>query len=227
MTPVTLIQAHRPVLATLAVLTLTATPCLAGEAYLGAGLPGVMLGYAQAVSDQLTLRADYATLGRYRKDGNEEGINYIGRVKVGRLGLFADYFPLGGAGQGFRLTGGLTLNRMKGDLLSDFHAGDVITVGNTVVVVPTNNLYFNVHIKVPDTTPYLGIGWGHRDQTKGWGLVADLGASIGKAKVTVDTNVTTVGVSQADVDDEIRQIRDGVGKIRVIPQLSLAVSYRF
>lgn len=227
MATVTLISPQRfQKLAWLAALACVSAPCLAGEVYVGAGIPGVMLGFAQPVSDAVTLRADYATLGNHRKDGNEEGINYRGTVKTGRLGLFADYFPLSGA-SGFRLTGGVTFNRFQGDLLSDFRAGDVINVGNATVVVPTNNLYFNVHIKVPKVTPYLGLGWGHRAQERGWGLMADLGASIGRAKVRVDTNVNTVGISQSDIDDEVRQIRDGVGKVRVVPQLSLGLSYRF
>ena len=184
-----------------------------------------MVGYAQAVSDLVVLRADYATLGEQGKNGNREGINYRGQLKAGRLGAFADYFPLG---NGFRLTGGLTFNQMQVDLRSDFQSGDLVTVGNSSFVVPPNSSYhFNVTVKVPDVTPYLGMGWGHHDQTQGWGLVADVGASIGQAKVSVDTNVANAGISQADINRETQQIKDGIGDIKFIPQISLGVSYRY
>jgi hypothetical protein len=196
----------------------------AGEVYTGAGFPGLMLGYAQAVSDLVTLRADVATLGSRSKNGNQEGINYQGKLKSTRLGVFADYFP---TGSDFRLTGGLTFNQMKVDLKSNFQAGQVVTIGNTTVVVPGSGYRFNVNIKMPAVTPYLGLGWGHKDVAQGWGFVADLGASIGQAKVDIDTNITDAGVSQADIDRETQELKDGVGKIRLIPQASIGLSYRY
>jgi hypothetical protein len=209
----------------LALLISAPSMAVAGEFYGGIGVPGLMAGYAQAVSDLVVLRADVATLGTRRKDGVQEGIDYRGTLKANRLGAFADYFPWGTP---FRLTAGLTLNQMRVDLRSDFATGQLVTVGNnTVVVPPGQSYYFNVRVKVPEFTPYLGVGWGHRDAAPGWGVVADLGASLGKAKVSVDTNVASAGISQADIDRETQQIKDGVGQIRVIPQLSLGVSYRY
>ncbi len=194
----------------------------AGEAYVNVGFPGVMAGYAQAVTDMVTLRGDFATMGSRGQDGVEEGIEYKGTFKANRVGLFADYFPLGNS---FRLTGGVTFNNVKIDLKSNFQTGTV-DIGGTPVPV-SNTDYFNVQVKFPKTTPYLGIGWGHLDQAPGWGLVADLGVSIGKAKVSIDTNLKDKGVTQEEIDRETQEIRDGVGKLRVLPQASLGVSYRY
>ena len=58
----------------------------------------------------------------------------------------------------------------------------------------------------------------------------DLGVSIGKAKVTVDQNLVENHpglISQADVDAETRQLKDDVGKLRVLPHLALGMSYRY
>jgi len=198
----------------------------AGEGYVGVGFPGVFAGYALSVHDNVTVRADYATLGSRSKDGTEEGINYQGKVKIGRAGLFGDYFPMG---SGFRLTGGVTFNQIKGELNAVTTPGGTITVGSKTVAT-TGNERFNVSVKAPDVTPFLGIGYGHKAKEKGLGFAFDLGASIGKAKVNVDTNLPQLYpgiVTQADVDAETAEIRDGVGKIKFIPQLSLALTYTY
>jgi hypothetical protein len=199
----------------------------AGEVYGGIGFPGIFAGYAQPVMAQVVLRADYATLGQYAKDGEEDGVTYKGKVKVGRLGVFADYFPWGGR-SGFRVTGGLTFNQIKVDLKSNF-TGTPVAIGDQASVTPNATDRFNVTVKVPDVTPFLGVGYGHEPATgKGWGFHVDLGASIGRAKVSVDTNlIGQYGVTAADVDKELAQLRDGVGKVRFVPQISFGLSYRF
>jgi len=198
----------------------------AGEGYVGVGLPGVIAGYALSVHDNVTVRADYATLGSRSKNGTEEGINYNGKVKIGRAGLFGDYFPMG---SGFRLTGGVTFNQIKGELNAVTTPGGTITVGSKTVPT-TGNERFNVTVKVPDVTPFVGIGYGHKAKDKGLGFAFDLGASIGKAKVNVDTNLPQLYpgvVTQADVDAETAEIRDGVGKVKFVPQLSVALTYTY
>jgi hypothetical protein len=195
----------------------------AGSAYAQVGVPGIGIGYAQALHEAVTLRGDFSTLGTHNKNGNQEGIDYNGKVKANRWGLFADYFPLG---NGFRLTGGATINDVTVKLRSNIAPGTSVTVGNTTVTA-NGTEYFNADIKFPKVTPYIGIGWGHMDKAPGWGFVGDLGVSFGRAKVSIDTNIAQRGVSQADIDRETQEVKDGVGKIRVLPQATLGVSYRY
>lgn len=195
-----------------------------GEVYTGLGFPGLMVGYAHAVDALVTARVDYASMGSRSQDGFEEGINYQGRARFARVGVFADWFPWN---NGFRVTGGVTVNQMKVELRADLQPGDTLTVGNATVTVPGSGYRFNVDIKAPRVTPYIGIGWGHHRREPGWGVIADLGASIGRAQVEIDTNLTDAGVSQADIDQETRQLRDGVGKVRFVPQATLGISYRY
>lgn len=198
----------------------------AGEVYGGVGVPGLMLGFAQPVSANVTVRADFSTLGSRTADGTEEGIQYAGTLKTNRVGAYADWFP--GAG-GFRLTGGLTFNRFGLDLTARPGAGQSITIGDVTYPVLAADDRLDVSVKFPDTTPYIGIGYGHR-LGKGWGFVADLGVSIGKPKVTAVASGTTLGSDagiQAEVDKEIAELRNGVGKVTVLPQLSVALSYSF
>jgi hypothetical protein len=196
----------------------------AGESYGAVGIPGLMLGYAHTVNSDWGLRADVATLGSMSRDFTESGITYKGTVKAQRLGLFADYFPTSGS---FRLTGGLTFNQMNVKLKSQFDGATTVTVGSQTVT-PTASDYFNAEVRFPRVTPYLGIGWGHQARDKGLGFVADVGVMIGKAKVTTQTNVVgQFGITQADVDTETQKVRDGVGNVTVIPQLSVGLSYHY
>jgi hypothetical protein len=194
----------------------------AGEVYTGIGTHGVMLGYAQPISDSITIRGDFAGLGSKSDRDTEEGITYDIKAKYNRTGLFADWFFAGG----WRLTGGVTFNQVEINMLAN-GAGQTINVGGTTyVLAPGDSL--EVRVEYPKTTPFLGIGYGHQPKAEGFGFHFDLGASIGKAKVTATGRgqLAQPG-AQADINRETQEIRDGAGKIKAIPQLSLGVNYRF
>lgn len=201
---------------------LLSSPCSnAGEVYANVGLPGLMLGYAQPISPDFTLRADVATLGRHSKRTTEEGIDYDAKVKADRLALLADWFVVGG----FRLTGGVTFNRMQADLVARGN-GTPVNIGGTNYIL-TSDDRFDVKIEFPRTTPYLGLGYGHQ-LGQGIGFTFDLGASIGKAKVTETHSGPVLSqASQADIDREMAELREGVGKVRFMPQLSVGLAVRF
>jgi hypothetical protein len=207
-------------------LCCTAPGAMAGESYVKVGLPGIVVGYAHSVNDQLGLRVDAGTTGNTQRDRTESGVPYRASAKYNRVGLFGDYHPFGGR---FRLTAGLTINDASVKLDSRFDGVTPVTINETTIT-PTAADYFKAHVKIPRLTPYFGIGWGHQPRETGFGFVADIGVSIGKAKVTVDQNLVENYpglISQADVDAETRQLKDDVGKLRVLPHLALGMSYRY
>jgi hypothetical protein len=190
------------------------------------GLPGVVIGYAQSVNDQLGLRIDAGTTGSMARDRTESGVPYRATAKYNRVGLFGDYRPFGGR---FRLTAGLTVNEATLKLDSRFDGVTPVTINETTLT-PSATDFFRARVKIPRLTPYFGIGWGHHPQEAGLGFVADLGVSIGKAKVTVDQNLVQNYpglISQADVDAETRQLKDEVGKVRILPHVAVGMSYRY
>jgi hypothetical protein len=196
----------------------------AGEIYGTLGLPGAGLGYAHPLNSNFTVRGDFSTLGTHRKERTEDGITYNGELKTNRAGLFVDWFPFAGV---FRLTGGVTANDYKLALDASGASGS-ITIGDTTY----NNLSasdgLNVLVKFPRTTPYLGLGWGHQAET-GLRFSLDIGASIGKAKVSAVARGALAeqeGI-QAEIDKELADLRDGVGKVKVLPQISFAIGYSF
>jgi len=196
----------------------------AGEPYVGVGVPGLVVGYAYTVNQQLGLRADAGYTGRIRKVDSASGVEFEGKAKYDRLGMYGDYFPFSG---GFRITGGVTINRATLELRSRFNGVTSVNInGNTVV--PTANDYFNVNVRYPTVMPYIGVGYGHDQGHAGLGFVADVGVSIGKAKFSRDTNlVGQYGITDADVDAKLDQVNDSVGRLTVLPSASLGMSYRY
>ena len=203
-------------------LCLSANTAQAGELYTQAGLPGLMIGWAQPLNSQFGLRLDVATIGERTDRRTEEGISYDGKLKLNRTALLADWFPFSGS---FRLTGGVTANQYKLDLLAT-GAGGTITVGNTSYTTTSADQLL-VRGRYPSSTPYLGFGWGHQAST-GLRFSVDVGAMFGRASVSA----TVIGpwaqrVSQADIDTELAELRSGAAKVRAVPQLSLGLGYSF
>jgi hypothetical protein len=197
----------------------------AGEVYGGIGLPGLMLGYAQPLNQRFTVRGDVATLGSRDYNTTRDGVAYAGSVKAYRAGVFADWFAFSG---GFRVTGGVTFNTLKADL-SASGAGKTIQLGNANTNYTLNaDDKLAMSIKFPSATPYLGIGYGHHGD-KGFGFSWDVGASIGKPKVAITGTGTLLGAAgtQSDIAAERAKIQRDLDKIPIIPQISLAVGYRF
>lgn len=206
-------------------LSAAIAPAHAGEVYSLLGIPGVGLGYAQPLNSSFTLRGDLMTLGTHRKNQNEEGIDYAGTLKTNRGALFGDWFPFEGT---FRVTGGVSFNTYSIDLLAS-GAGKVLDIGDNTYTLSADDR-FNVNVNFPKTTPYLGIGWGHQ-MGSGFRFSADIGAMIGRAKVkaavTGPLKESGGAQLQSDIDSELMQLREGVGKVRALPQLSLGIGYSF
>lgn len=198
------------------------------QVYAKIGLPGLIVGYALPLNDRVAVRADFGTTGTFTRTEREEAIEYKGKLKYGRAALLGDYFPLGG---GFRLTGGLTFNDTSLTLDAQTQPGSSLTVNGKTVVLQGGDR-FRAKAEFPKVTPYIGLGWGHQRAEKGFGFVADIGASIGRAKVRIDENISTNlayanAITAADVDAELKKLRDGVAKVNVQPQISIGVRWVF
>jgi hypothetical protein len=194
----------------------------AGEVYSNIGLPGVMFGYAQPVNSFFGVRADLATIGESKGQRLEDGINYEGKLRLDRAAFLMDWFPFEGR---FRFTGGVTANQYKLDLLAT-GAGGSLTIGNTTYTTTANDR-FTVAVKFPTSTPYLGFGWGHNAGSR-LRFSVDVGAMIGRAKVSyLLTGPVAQQVTQQDIDAELAELRDGVGKVRAVPQITFGAGWSF
>jgi hypothetical protein len=206
------------------------TPASAQEAYLRGGLPGIGVGYTHSLDSSWNLRGEFSTLGNRSFSGTREGVNFDAELKADQVGIYADWFP---SASGFRFSGGVSSNNVKfnGNALPS--SNGTVTINNTSVPFGAGDSY-SVEVKMPAVTPYVGVGWGHRADTRGWGFVADLGAYLGKLKATssasqsVINKLNAAGVNaQAEIDAQTRKIQDGLDKFSVLPMLTLGVSYRW
>jgi hypothetical protein len=204
-------------------LSCNAATAQSGEVYVGVGLPGLTLGYAYPVSANFGVRGEASTLGTRKQRRSEEGIEYDARLKADRFSLLGDWYP---GGTGFRLTAGLAANNYK-LTLDGSGAGGSITVGNTTYQTTAAD-GLTVLVKMPSTVPYLGVGYGHQQGSAGFRFGFDLGAYIGKGKVSSTPRGQLASAqAQADVNREVAEIRDGVGKIKALPQLGVSMGYAF
>ncbi len=194
----------------------------AAELYLKAGVPGVGGGLSLPLGPHLGLRADYLKLGERRERRTEDGIDYDATAKAARAALLADWFPFAGS---FRFTVGATSNQYKLDLLAS-GAGGTLRIGNTTYNTSAAD-QFKVQVKFPSSTPYLGLGWGHGTGS-GLRFSLDIGASVGKATLGYQlSGPIAAQASQADIDAELAELRDGVGKVKAIPQITLGLGWSF
>ena len=224
-------------LALFATLSIAAIGAQAQDAYIGLGAPGVLnIGYAapmgasSLLGGQWGLRGEFAGGIAMSKSVTEDGNTLTAKINANRLGAYADWFP--SENSGFRLVGGLTFNDIKFSL--DAQATGSIDINGKTVDLTGQT--FKVTIKYPQVAPYVGIGWGHKASTeKGLGFFADVGMSIGKFKTQVDTSLvgaTNTGtgggtITQADVDAQVKDLRDALDKLPVLPSVSVGLVYRF
>lgn len=198
----------------------------AQDVYGGLGLPGLYtLGVAQPVSNSWGVRGEYATGLSLTGSGSDSGINYDANLKSSRAGIFADWFPFGG---GFRFVGGITANDLRFNLNSQ-GTGTASINGNSVNMA---GHYFNMSLKYPTASTYLGIGYGHHAATKGLGFYADVGVTFGAFSADVTTDLVGVGgsggsITQADIDAQKQKMNDSVAGLRYLPSVSLGLIYRY
>jgi hypothetical protein len=213
---------HLPLPLAVAALSAGTAPAQAQGIHLTAGLPGYGLGYAHSLTPHVGLRADFLTLSQRSERRNEEGIDYDATLEASRGALLLDVFPFAGS---FRVSVGATSAKYKLDLLAT-GAGGSLRIGNTVYPTTANDR-LAVQVKMPSSMPYVGIGWGHQAGS-GVRFSFDVGAAIGKARLSYQlSGPSAQQVSQQDIDAELAELRDGVAKIKAIPQVTLGIGYSF
>lgn len=200
----------------------------AAEVYGGVGFPGITLGFSKSLTNNVSVRGEYSGGLKLSRNGTRDGVDFRGDVKASSIGLLADYYPIDKSG--FRGTAGLTFNDIKGTLNSTGNNGTA-TINNKAVNL--NGSFYNVELKFPSVTPYLGVGYqSKRSGTPGWGFLVDAGVMVGKFNTTVTQNVVGVGIganniTQADVDAQTIKVRESVNKLSVLPKFTIGVIYSF
>jgi hypothetical protein len=207
-----------------AALAAIALPAQAGDAYVEAGAPGLIVGYGMPINDRFDWRVDAATLGSPSRHTTIGSIDYDARIKADRVALLADWFIAGG----FYLSGGAAFHHAVADLTGHGNGGTITIGGHSYVAGPDDEVF--AHVRFPDVMPYLGLGWRTPPSGgKGWGFAFDAGLSIGKSTVTGGVSGPQLSqvVTQQDIQQELDQVKHDADRLNGVPQLSFGATYRF
>jgi hypothetical protein len=219
---------NRPVLLAALFCACGMTAAQAQSVYLGAGILGLQGGYAHRINDNLGARAEFMALPSISKTHTESGNQFNAKVNWNRVSALADWHP--SKNSGFRLSAGISSNSMGVEMSAATIGGTVDINGKTHTIQAGDS--FTLRVKMPSTTPYLGIGYGHHGGQKGLSFHADLGVLVGGLKLTESRTGALAdgggaGITQLDVYTELKDLNDELSKMKVLPQITLGLSYRF
>jgi hypothetical protein len=195
-------------------LPLAATAGDSGAVYGQVSTNGLGLGYATSVRDDWAVRGQFNSFKTsFSGDVGDFGANskLTADINLQSIQLLADWYP---TATGFRVSGGVIVNNNK------------VTITGTGKV-NNKDATVNGELKMSDSlSPYLGLGYSTRPKdAKGLGLNVDLGVLFQSPKVSLTANGT--GLTQADIDTQLKTMQDAADKLKIFPVLGLGVSYAF
>lgn len=188
--------------------------------YVGAGTKFVA-GAAFALTNDLSFRLELSGITPAQGNESRNGSTYLSTKNNTSIGAYLDWYPTYSS---FRLVGGLNINSLNRTM---YGLGNTISVNGKQVNLSGET--FNVQYKFPRVTPYVGIGFGHRNLTKdGWDFFGDLGMMLGKYDAVATTSVIgTQGIQASDVDAAMNNLRKSLYKWNFIPTATVGLTYRF
>lgn len=154
-------------------------------------------------------------LGSFSDTFDVDGSDIDGKLTSNSVALMADY-SLGNSG--LRLSGGLSL----GGYELEGTATSLTIDGNTY----TGN--FSAKLKQKrDVAPVLAVGYA-RTFGENWGIVAEIGARITSLEVsTTGQDSITNPTERAQFDADLAQANSDLSDIKILPFLTLGISYNF
>ncbi len=214
-------QATRAALA--AAITMFAASAGAQEIYVQGGTLGAGVGASMPLSSWAGVHAELEGFG-LSHTVTVDGDPYDGHLSLLQGGLYLDLFPF--SSSGFRVTAGVLIN---GDHLNAHAVPD--ENGNYRFgddYLPALGPAPSIEATLPHAMPYLGIGYGHKPVSRGFGLTFDLGVAYGRPHVSYNVpQIYTLFTTQENIDQEEQKISDVVERHRVYPVAQLGLSYRF
>ena len=195
----------------------------AQEVYVHGGTVGAGVGAALPLTSWAGVHAEFEGLG-FSHSFNVSGNDYDGHLKLLQGGLYLDLFPF--SSSGFRLTAGALINddELTGQAVPNAQGN--YKIGDEFV--PAVGPAPSTTITLPRVMPYLGIGYGHKPVSKGFGLTFDLGVAYGRPRTTYNVPaIYSQLTSQANIDQEEQNISNKVERYKVYPVVQIGVSYRF
>jgi len=171
--------------------------------------------------DQLQLRVQLSGVSSDEVEDAELNDNkYTGEADFVDHKITADWYPF--AKRQFFVTAGL--GYLKNDIKLKSKSGRAYTVDN--VVVANDGSTLSVDVDQSAFAPYVGIGWGNKlEGHDGLSFFVEMGLMkpLSDSDVRVASNSSSV--SQANIEQEQRDLEDDFNDIRL--SAALGLSYRF
>lgn len=209
--------------ATVMVMTVATTQAEAQEIYAHGGTLGAGVGAALPLNSWAGVHAEFEGFGLSRSF-NVDGNQYDGHLKLLQGGLYVDLFPF--KSSGFRVTAGALINDDDVTAHAVPNAQGNYKIGDAFV--PAVGAAPSTTITLPRVMPYLGIGYGHKPVSKGFGVTLDLGVAYGRPRTSYSVPaIYSTLATQSDIDQEEQNISNKVERYKVYPVVQIGVSYRF
>jgi len=189
-----------------------------------AGTLGIGLDISKMMNDKIAIRANINGL-KYNRNEVLDDISYDADLKLMTVGVLADYYPMD---NNFRISGGVYYNGNQLDATAV--PAQSVTIGNTTYT-PAQIGRLDTSVDFNKVVPYIGIGWGSKEDRKGWGFSLDAGVLYqGTANVTAKAVTTIPGLqTQLDQDVEIerKKIEDDMSDYKWYPVIMFGFNYTF
>lgn len=175
----------------------------------------------QSLSPSFDLRFGFSGL-TYDFEYEYDDVDYEAEQSLGVTSVMLDWRPAQGM---FRMTvGALYYN--------DVQNLEAVPEPNPFVFYNIGNGYYNYtqigvlngKVSWHRGAPYLGVGWDFLRNKKGLGFSVDVGVYY-RGEPDVSLTASAGGVSQADLDREIRSIEDDVWPL--VPTVQLGMTFKF
>ena len=202
-------------------VALAALPAGAVELYGGVGTTGLEVGVSQPLSSVFSARLDYNWMHVSRNFSTSD-IDYDAKIKASNVGVYLDGF----VGGGLRVTAGALIGQRKVHGVARSVGSTITLNGVTYPVAASDTLDFDADF--PTVTPYLGIGFGHRQSGAGLRVYGDAGVAWGRPDVRLSPSASLAAkVNPSDLAAEQDSAQDKANRLRAYPVVKLGVGYAF
>ncbi|MFK5976116.1 MAG: hypothetical protein QM493_06375 [Sulfurovum sp.] len=193
------------------------------------GTLGVGVDFAIPLTQSLFLRLN-VNGAKFDIDTSRESVNYSSTVELLTAGAILDYYPY--SDNQFRVSAGAYYYANK---VTSHGTPDIgnYNIGGTIYTSAELGSV-DVTLDFPQFAPYIGIGYGGKERSKGWnwgidvGVMyhgdGDLGMSVNRSATIKDARYTTI---LTDAQIERKNMEDEIRAIPIYPVIMIGLTYSF